>query len=209
MADKQYSGASRVVSCMVAMTKRQPLASEQDRSITEAVRAQRGQLQRLVRRYVVDPQEVEDILQDVFYELVDAYRLMKPIEQIGAWLYRVARNRVTDRFRKHKPLPLLDEDWQNPDEDSLRWDELLPSPEAGPEAALARAAMLREIEAAIAALPAAQREVFIAHELEGRSFKELAAEKNISINTLLARKHAAVNALRARLQSIYDEFGEE
>ena len=182
---------------------------EQNRRITEVVRTQSARLRRLVRRYALDSQEVEDILQEAFYELVDAYRLMKPIEQIGAWLYRVAKNRIADRFRKRRPLPVLDEDWQLEDEDSLRWDELLPSPEAGPEATAMRAALLLEIENAIAELPAPQREIFIAHELEGRSFKDMAAEQNISINTLLARKHDAVKALRARLQTLYSEFGGE
>jgi RNA polymerase sigma factor (sigma-70 family) len=193
---------------MATLTHTQAMATEQDRRITEAVAAQRARLQRFVRRYVLDREEAEDILQDVFYELVDAYRLTKPIEQVGAWLYRVARNRIIDRFRKRKHAPLLEENWLDENGEALRWDELLPSAEDGPEAALARQVLMEQVGAAIADLPAAHREIFVAHELEGRSFKDLAAEMNISINTLLSRKHAAVNALRSRLQTIYQEFTE-
>lgn len=190
------------------MARLEQMASEQDRRITEVVAAQKTRLRRLVRRYGLDRDEAEDILQEVFYELVDAYRLMKPIEQVGAWLYRVAKNRITDRFRKRKTAPLPDESWHDEDGEPLRWDELLPSPDGGPEDAFARELLMEQIGAAIAALPAAQREIFIAHELEGRSFKELAAEMNVSINTLLSRKHTAVNTLRARLLAIYQEFNE-
>lgn len=182
--------------------------SEQDQRITEAVTEQTGRLRRLVRRYVLDREEAEDILQEVFYELVDAYRLMKPVEKIGAWLYRVAKNRITDRFRKRKTAPLTDQAHADDDGETLRWEELLPSTDAGPDALFARAVLMEQIEAAIAGLPAAQREVFIAHELEGRSFKELATEMNVSINTLLSRKHSAVNTLRERLSNIYQEFNE-
>ena len=193
---------------MTTLAHIERMASEQDRRIIEAVTAQTGRLRRLVRRYVLDRDEAEDILQEVFYELVDAYRLMKPIEQVGAWLYRVAKNRITDRFRKRKTAALPEGNWSDENGESLRFDELLPSPDLGPDALLARAAVMEQIEVAIAELPAAQREIFIAHELEGRSFKELAAEMNVSINTLLSRKHSAVNTLRARLLASYEELNE-
>ena len=193
---------------MTTLAHIERMASEQDRRITEAVAEQTRRLRRLVRRYVLDRDEAEDILQEVFYELVDAYRLMKPIEQVGAWLYRVAKNRITDRFRKRKNAALPEGNWSDENGESLRLDELLPSADLGPDALFARAALMEQIEVAIAELPAAQREIFIAHELEGRSFKELAAEMNVSINTLLSRKHSAVNTLRARLLTSYQEFNE-
>jgi len=152
---------------------------------------------------VADPWAAEDILQDVFYELVAAYRLMQPVEQVGAWLFRVARNRITDFFRKKKPEPLDD---AGRDGEAFALEDLLPSPEAGPEAVYARSVLLEELDAALDELPEEQREVFIAHELEGRSFKDLAAETGLSVNTLLSRKHYAVLHLRERLQDIYDEF---
>jgi RNA polymerase sigma factor (sigma-70 family) len=180
------------------------LSAEQDRRIAEALQRDEGRLRKFIRRRVVSEGDVEDILQDVFYELVEAYRLMKPIEQVSAWLFRVAANRITDRFRKKKPEPFPDE--VTSDGDRLNMADLLPSPEAGPEAAYALGVLLEELEAALDELPEEQRDVFVAHELEGRSFKELAAESGLSINTLLSRKHYAVLHLRRRLQSIYDEF---
>lgn len=177
---------------------------EQDKRITETVTRERGWLWNFIRRRVPDASEAEDILQDVFYEFVAAYRLPEPIEQVGAWLFRVARNRIIDRFRKKKE-ELLPEVSGEGDEGT--WlDEVLPSPDAGPEAAYARAVLLDEVYAALEELPQQQREVFAAHELEGRSFKELAAESGVGVNTLLARKRYAVVHLRARLQTIYDEF---
>jgi RNA polymerase sigma factor (sigma-70 family) len=179
------------------------LMAERDHLITEAISRERGRLGNFIRQRVADPGEAEDILQDVFFEFVEAYRLPEPIEQIGAWLYRVARNRIIDRFRKKKeePLPATAND------DDADWlDITLPSPDAGPEAAYARSVLLAEIERALDELPRAQRDVFIAHELEGRSFKELAAESGVAINTLLARKRYAVLHLRLLLQTIYDEF---
>ena len=180
------------------------LMAEQDKRIAETVSRERGRLGNFIRRRVPDASEAEDILQDVFYEFVAAYRLPEPIEQAGAWLFRVARNRIIDRFRKKKeePFPeLLAEG------DEGTWlDEVLPSAEAGPEAAYARSVLLEELTSALAELPEDQRAVFIAHEVEGRSFKELAAESGVGVNTLLARKRYAVMHLRARLQTIYDEF---
>ena len=180
------------------------LMAEQDKHITETISQERARLRNFIRRRVPDANEAEDILQDVFFEYVEAYRLPEPIEQVGAWLFRVARNRIIDRFRKKREvqLPLV-----SGDGDDEHWlDEVLPSPEAGPEAAYARRVLLEELLAALEELPKKQRDVFIAHELDGRSFKELAADSGASVNTLLARKRYAVLHLRARLQTIYDEF---
>ncbi|MGC3981937.1 MAG: RNA polymerase sigma factor [Steroidobacteraceae bacterium] len=179
----------------------------QDQGIIHAVSKEQARLRRFIRRHVVDRGEAEDILQDVFYELVDAYRLMQPIEQVGAWMMRVARNRIIDRFRRKKHEALPESSFVDADGETLNWDELLPASDAGPDALFARRVMMEQIESAIADLPALQRETFIAHEFDGRSFKELSVELGVSVNTLLSRKHAAVTALRARLQDIYQEFG--
>jgi RNA polymerase sigma factor (sigma-70 family) len=179
----------------------------QDQQISEAIARDQGRLRNFIRKRVLDPGDAEDILQDVFYELVEAYRLMKPVEQVTAWLYRVARNRITDRFRRKQrdaarsaPAKFSEEG------EELMLEELLPSPDAGPEAAYARSVLLEELDAALEELPEEQREVFVAHELMGVSFKELAAQTGIGVNTLLSRKHYAVQHLRDRLQSIYEEF---
>lgn len=180
------------------------LMAEQDKRITETISQERGRLRNFIRRRVPDANEAEDILQDVFFEYVEAYRLPEPIEQVGAWLYRVARNRIIDRFRKKREVALPE---MPGDDDDGHWlEEVLPSADAGPEAAYARSVLLEELYVALAELPQEQRDVFIAHELDGRSFKELAVEKNVAVNTLLARKRYAVLHLRARLQTIYDEF---
>ena len=179
---------------------------EQDRKISEAVEQQRSRLRRFISRRVADPSDVEDILQEVFFELVEAYRLMKPVEAAGAWLFRVARNRIIDRFRKKKPEPLADLSAESDEGDLLSIEEFLPSPDAGPEAAYVRTVLMEELEAALDELPEEQRRVFIQHEIEGRSFKELAAESGLSLNTLLSRKRYAVLHLRQRLQSVYDEL---
>jgi RNA polymerase sigma factor (sigma-70 family) len=178
---------------------------QQDREIADAVARERPRLRNFIRRRVIDQDEAEDILQDVFEELVEAYRLTDPIEQIGAWLFRVARNRIVDRFRKKKEAPLPDS-FDAIESDDYRLDLALPSPDAGPEAAYARAVLLQTFQAALDELPANQRDVFIAHELDGRSFKEIAAETGIGVNTLLARKRYAVLHLRERLQSAHDDF---
>jgi RNA polymerase sigma factor (sigma-70 family) len=178
---------------------------EQDRQISDVVERQRPRLRNFIRQRVADPNDVEDILQDVFFELVDAYRLMKPIEQAGGWLFRVARNRIIDRFRKKRPESFSDlEVFKG--EEPFSVDDLLPSPDAGPEATYARSVLLEELEAALDELPLEQREVFIAHEIEGRSFKQLADETGVSINTLLSRKRYAVLHLRRRLRAAYEEF---
>ena len=184
------------------------MTREQDRRISAAVEKEQSRLRNFIRRHVPDPGDAEDILQDVLYELVEAYRLMKPIEQAGAWLFRVARNRITDRFRKKKAMLVSDLAQVEEDGEMSSLEELLPSPDAGPEAAYARSLLLEELEDALEELPNEQREVFIAHEFEGRSFKELAAESGVSVNTLLSRKHYAVLYLRERLREIYDDLME-
>jgi RNA polymerase sigma factor (sigma-70 family) len=180
------------------------LMAEQDKRITETISQERGRLRNFIRRRVPDANEAEDILQDVFFEYVEAYRLPEPIEQVGAWLFRVARNRIIDRFRKKREVQLPEISGDEGDEHWL--DEVLPSPDGGPEAAYARRVLLEELLAALAELPKEQRDVFIAHELDGRSFKELAVESGVAMNTLLARKRYAVLHLRERLQTIYNEF---
>jgi RNA polymerase sigma factor (sigma-70 family) len=200
----QYSAPSSVYTCMDTTLTSNTLMTEQDKRIVEAVTRERGRLRNFIRRRVPDAAEVEDILQDVFFEFVEACRLPEPIEQVGAWLFRVARNRIVDRFRKKReePLPQVPGDGEGG-----HWlEEVLPSAKSGAEAAYARAELLEEVYAALDELPQEQREVFIAHELEGRSFRELAAESGVALNTLLARKRYAVLHLRARLQATYDEF---
>jgi RNA polymerase sigma factor (sigma-70 family) len=182
------------------------MTDNQDQQISEAVTREQTRLRNFIRRRVPDPLDAEDILQDVFSELVEAYRLMKPIEQVGAWLFRVARNRITDLFRKKRPEALADHHAVTAEGGTLLLEDLLPSKEAGPEDVYARAMLLEELEDALDELPADQREVFVAHEIEGRSFKQLAAQTGLSINTLLSRKHYAVLYLRRRLQAIYKEF---
>jgi RNA polymerase sigma factor (sigma-70 family) len=180
--------------------------TEQDREITEIIAEERSRLRNFIRSRVPDPSDAEDIVQEVFFELVEANRLLMPIEHVTGWLFRVARNRITDLFRKTKPESFGDAAAGGEDDEVLRIEDLLPSPEAGPEALYARGVLLRELEAALVELPAEQRAVFIAHELEGRSFKELAAESGVNVNTLLSRKRYAVLHLRTRLQNIHDEF---
>ena len=180
----------------------------QDEQIAEAIAREEARLRAFVRRRVADAADAEDILQDVFYELVVAYRFVKPIEHLTGWLFRVARNRITDLFRKKRPLALAEVATADDEGgDSLKLEELIPSREAGPEAAYARAVLLEELSAALGELPEEQRVVFVAHEFEGRSFKELAAATGLSVNTLLSRKHYAVLHLRRRLRTIYEEFG--
>ncbi|TKC88287.1 sigma-70 family RNA polymerase sigma factor [Trinickia terrae] len=176
---------------------------DRDRDIAATVLRERTRLGAFIRRRVRDPGDAEDILQDVFYEFVQAYRLPEPIEQAGAWLYRVARNRIVDRFRKKKEEPLPE---PADDDGDHRLDLALPAADAGPEAAYARSVLLAALQEALDGLPANQRDVFVAHELEGRSFKDLAAESGLSVNTLLARKRYAVLHLRASLQAVYDEL---
>jgi len=177
---------------------------DKDRQISEMVEREQSRLRRFIRRRVPDPRDAEDILQDVFYELVEANRMLMPIEHVTGWLFTVARNRITDLFRKKKPEP-LGTTAREQDVDLLM-DDLLPSPDAGPDALYARSVLLDELELAIAELPRDQREVFVGHELEGRSFKEMSARTGVSVNTLLSRKRYAVLRLRAQLQGVHDEF---
>ena len=181
------------------------MAIEQDRRISEVVAREESRLRRFIRRRVPDPRDAEDILQDVFYELVEANRLLMPIEHVTGWLFRVARNRITDLFRKKRP-ERLDDATAGDEDDRLHLEDLLPSPEAGPDALYARNVLLDALELALEELPAEQREVFVAHELEGRSFKAMAASTGVNVNTLLSRKHNAVRHLRERLAAVYDEF---
>jgi RNA polymerase sigma factor (sigma-70 family) len=180
--------------------------TEQNRRISEIIAKERARLRNFIRRRVPDPADAEDIVQEVFYELVEANRLLMPIEHVTGWLFRVARNRITDLFRKKKPENFSGAAVEDEDGELLQIADLLPSPDAGPEALYVRHVLLDELEFALDELPAEQREVFVAHELEGRSFKELSAESGVSVNTLLSRKRYAVLHLRARLQSIHDEF---
>ncbi len=180
--------------------------TERDRQISEIIAEERSRLRNFIRRRVPDPADAEDIVQEVFYELVEANRLLMPIEHVTGWLFRVARNRITDLFRKKKPQTFSDAAVQDEDGQVLQIEDLLPSPDAGPEALYARNVLLDELESAVDELPEEQRKVFVAHELEGRSFKEIAAQTGVGVNTLLSRKRYAVLNLRERLQSIYDEF---
>jgi RNA polymerase sigma factor (sigma-70 family) len=186
------------------------MSADQEQEFSAVFRQERGRLRNFIRKRVANEGDAEDILQEVFSELVESYGLMRPVEQVGAWLFRVARNRITDLFRKTKTEPRGIEAANPDEEDGLGGlgglEELLPSPAMGPEAAYTRSVLLDELEAALEELPATQREVFVAHALEGRSFKELAAETGVSVNTLLSRKHYAVVFLRQRLQAIYDDY---
>ena len=183
--------------------------TEKDREISGIIAEVGSRLRNFIRRRVPDPSDVEDIVQEVFYELVEANRLLMPIDHVTGWLFRVARNRITDLFRKKKPETFSDAAVKNEDGEALGIEDLLPSPDAGPEALYVRHVLLDELELALDELPDEQRAVFVAHELEGRSFKELSAESGVNVNTLLSRKRYAVLYLRERLQSIYDEFTKE
>ena len=189
LAEAHENGDARRRAALERMTL------EQDQRISDVVTREQSRLRSFIRRRVPDPRDAEDILQDVFYELVEANRLLMPIEHVTGWLFRVARNRITDLFRKTKPESFGD-----------TLEDLLPSPDAGPEALYARNVLLDELALAIDELPEEQREVFVAHELEGRSFKEMAGRSGVSVNTLLSRKRYAVQHLRKRLQGMYDEL---
>jgi RNA polymerase sigma factor (sigma-70 family) len=177
--------------------------AEQDQLIADAMEREEPRLRNFIRRRVLDTGDAEDVLQDVFYELTQAYRLMKPVEQVTAWLFRVARNRITDIFRKRKTVSLND---PAADEDGLEFEDLLPSPDAGPDAIYARTLLMEALDEALEELPEGQREVFVAHEVMGRSFKEISEETGVSVNTLLSRKRYAVLHLRKRLQEMNESF---
>ena len=183
--------------------------SEQDRQISAAVRREGGRLRRFIRRRVLDAAEADDILQEVLYELVSAYRLLQPIEQVGGWLLRVARNRIIDRFRRRRSQSRIGAPAAAEEDEEGVLAELLPDIDSAPEDEAMRQLLLEQIEAALDELPREQREVFIAHELEGASFRELAERWGVNINTLLARKRYAIAALRERLQAAYDEWLED
>jgi RNA polymerase sigma factor (sigma-70 family) len=178
----------------------------QRRPISEIVAEESARLRNFIRRRVPDPADAEDIAQEVFYELVEANHLLMPIEHVTGWLFRVARNRITDLFRKKKPENFSDAAVEDEDGELLRIEDMLPSSDAGPEALYVRNVLLDELELALDELPEEQRDVFVAHEIEGRTFKEMSAETGVSVNTLLSRKHYAVLHLRERLRNIYDEF---
>jgi RNA polymerase sigma factor (sigma-70 family) len=182
------------------------MMAQQDRQISEAIEREKPRLRNFIGKRVADQSDAEDILQEVFYELVEAYRMMRPVEQVTAWLFRVARNRITDLFRSKKREASSEPAVDMEDGEELQWEELLPSPEAGPEAAYTRSVLLEEMDAALDELPEEQREVFVAHEFLGYSFKELAEQTGVSVNTLLSRKRYAVLHLRDRLQTIYQDF---
>jgi RNA polymerase sigma factor (sigma-70 family) len=182
---------------------------EQDQRISDVIAKERPRLRNFIRRRVPDESDVEDLLQEVFFELVEAYRLLKPIDYVTGWLFRVARNRITDLFRKKKPETFADLSVEGEEGELLQFEDMLPSADNGPEAAYMRNVILDELEVALSELPVEQREVFIAHELEGRSFKELSETTGVNVNTLLARKRYAVRHLRERLQTIYNEVTRE
>ena len=182
------------------------MALENDDQLAAVVKREQSRLRDFIRRRVPDPRDAEDILQDVFYRLVEANRLLVPIDHVTGWLFRVARNRITDLFRKKQPHNRGDRVIADEDDQPLLFEDLLPSADAGPDAIYARTVLLDELAMAVDELPREQRDVFVAHELEGRSFKDIAAETGVSINTLLSRKRYAVLQLRKRLQNIYDEF---
>jgi RNA polymerase sigma factor (sigma-70 family) len=184
--------------------------AQTDHSIVEAFQRESGRLGGFIRRRVPDPADAEDLLQEVFSELVEAARLPEPIEQVGAWLFRVARNRIADLFRRRSRdgIASAAAHVEADDEDGVSFEDLLPAADGGPEAAYARRLLLDELEAALAELPHEQRSTFVAHEIDGLSFKEIAAQTGVGVNTLLSRKRYAVLYLRSRLQAIHDEFSQ-
>ena len=184
------------------------MTREQDLRISEVVRRERSRLLNFIRRRVSDPSDAEDILQDVFAALVETNRLLMPIEHVAGWLFRVARNRITDLFRKKQPEHFSDARSTDDEHEGVPFEDMLLSSDAGPEAVYVRSVLLDEIALALEELPEEQRDVFVAHEIEGRSFKEIAADSGVGVNTLLSRKRYAVLHLRRRLQRIYDELTE-
>jgi RNA polymerase sigma factor (sigma-70 family) len=192
---------------MTDAAKAERMARERDQRLSNVIRKEQGRLLGFIRKRVADPLDAEDILQDVFHELAEANRLLVPIDHVTAWLFRVARNRIIDLFRRRRPERLSAPQENSDGEAGLGLEDLLPSGEAGPEALYARHVLLEELALALDELPAEQRVVFVGHELEGRSFKEMAAETGVSVNTLLSRKHYAVLHLRERLRDLHKELG--
>jgi RNA polymerase sigma factor (sigma-70 family) len=208
VAEKMMAGKIGADTVMAEKIRAERTRAEEDRHISEVIAQERARLRNFIRRRVSDEADVEDVLQDVFYKLVEANRLLMPIEHVTGWLYRVARNRITDLFRKKKPELFGDAAMEDEDGELMQIEDFLPSPDAGQEALYIRSALLEEMEEALDELPEAQREAFIAHEIEGHSFRELSDETGVKMSTLLARKRYAVRHLRERLQNIYDEFNE-
>jgi RNA polymerase sigma factor (sigma-70 family) len=183
--------------------------SERDRQISEIIAEEGSRLRNFIRKRVPNEADAEDLLQEVFFEVIEAYRLMEPVEQWGAWMFQVARHRIIDLFRKKRRQALEIEPTSTSGEGEARLlEDMLPSTDGGPAAAYARAVLLEDLEEALDELPREQREVFVAHEIDGYSYKEIAARTGVSVNTLLSRKHYAIVHLRRRLQAVYDQFGE-
>ena len=178
---------------------------DRNQRIADVFRREQSRLRHFIRRRVPDPRDAEDILQDVFYKLVEANQLLMPIDHVAAWLFRVARNRITDLLRKKQPVLFSDVGGRDEDVEVL-FEDFLASSEAGPDVVYARQVLMEELEAAIADLPPDQRAVFVAHELEGRAYEELAAASGVNVNTLLSRKRYAVLRLRERLREVYEEW---
>jgi RNA polymerase sigma factor (sigma-70 family) len=191
---------------MTDAARMERMARERELQISDVIRREHGRLLGFIRRRVADPLDAEDILQDVFHELAEANRLLVPIDHVTGWLFRVARNRIVDLFRKRRPERFSALPGGGEGDARSGLEDLLPSPEAGPEALYARRVLLEELALALEELPEEQRSVFVAHELDGRSFKEMAAESGVTVNTLLSRKHYAVLHLRERLRELHDEL---
>ena len=184
------------------------MAQDPDQRLVDVVRQEQSRLHRFIRRRVANAQDVEDILQEVFAELVEANRRLMPIDHVTGWLFQVARNRITDWFRKKQPERFSETLVITDDGDELRMEDLLPSADSGPDAVYARRVLVDELQRALGELPEEQRGVFVAHEIDGRSFKEMAATTGVNVNTLLSRKRYAVLHLRERLQRAFDELRE-
>jgi RNA polymerase sigma factor (sigma-70 family) len=182
------------------------MTQAQNESIGEVVRENGKRLFDFIRHRVNEEEEAEDIYQDVMFELTNAYRMMQPIEKIAAWLYRVARNKITDKYRKKRPDLLQDKVFISDDDDHLYLEDLLRSTEESPDKDFDQALIQQALEEALDELPKEQRDVFIQHELEGISFNEIAEATGVTVNTLLSRKRYAVLHLREKLRSLYEEL---
>ncbi len=183
--------------------------TEQDDRLQQAVREQRGKLLSFIRRRIPDQEDAEDVLQDVFFELVQSYRLVKPVEQMAAWLFRVARNKIIDRYRRPKPASLEEAAAYHSAADSdepLLLADVLPAPDDSTETAMARETIMEAILDALDELPPAQREVFVWHEFDGKTFRQMAEETGVPLKTLISRKHYAVQQLRTKLQALYTDL---
>ena len=177
-----------------------------NQTLKVAFQDEKQRLLAFIRKRVPEKTDAEDILQDVFYQLAETFNVLEPIEQISAWLFRVARNKIIDRYRKKKPESL--EQYLNTGEDEESWNlsRLLFDPQDGPENTYTRTRVWDALAEALDELPTEQRDVFVWHELEGKSFKDISEETGVTVNTLLSRKRYAVLHLRKRLESLYDEM---